>query len=117
MAIKRKTSEDRVSKSEAKVESSTCDRKGNGVFSSLITNDVKNTTGRVLSVYHCLIHDESPKINNAATVVVLVNYIRSKVLNLRQFKEFFSDTDSDSRHVLYCTDISWLGRGRLLKCA
>jgi hypothetical protein len=95
--------------------SSTYDRKENSGFSSLVTNDVKNTTDRVLSVSW---YTKSLKMNNAATVAAqLVKCIRSKVLNLRQFTEFFSDTDSDSRHVLYYTDISWMSRGRLLKRA
>jgi hypothetical protein len=66
----------------------------NGGLPSLITKDVKNTTGRDLFAYHCLIHQEnlcakSVKMTNVVTVVAkLVNYIRSKGLNHHKFQQF-----------------------------
>jgi hypothetical protein len=69
----------------------------NSGLSSLVTKDVKNTTGHDLFLNHCLIHQEnlcakSVKITNAVTVVAkLVDYIRSKGLNHHQFQQFLSD--------------------------
>jgi hypothetical protein len=85
-------------------------------LSSLITKDVKNTFA-----YHCLIHQEnlcakSVKITNVFTVVAkLINYIRSKGLNHRQFQQFLSDMGSENGDVLCYTEVRWLSRGRMLK--
>jgi hypothetical protein len=60
-------------------------------LSSLITKDVKNTTGRDLFVYNCLIHQENLCAKSAKktnVVANLVNYIRSKGPNHRQFQQF-----------------------------
>jgi hypothetical protein len=78
----------------------------NSGLSSLITKDVKNTTGRDLFVYHCLLHQGnlcaiSVKMTNVITVVAkLVSYIRSKGLNHRQFQHFVSEMDSENGDVL-----------------
>jgi hypothetical protein len=93
----------------------------NSGLSSLITKGVKNTRGRDLFVYYCLIHQESlcaksVKMTNVVTVVAkLFIYIGSKGLNHRQFKQFLSDMDSENGDVLYFTEIGWLSRGRMLK--
>jgi hypothetical protein len=56
--------------------------------------DVKNTTGCNLSVYHCLIHEEnlcakSIKMTNiVAAVAKLVNCIRSKGVYHHQFEQY-----------------------------
>jgi hypothetical protein len=55
-------------------------------------------------------------MTNAVTVVTkLVNCIRSKGLNHRQFQQFLSDMDSENGAVLYYTEVRWLSRGRMLK--
>jgi hypothetical protein len=55
-------------------------------------------------------------MTNVVTVVAeLVNYIRSKKLNHRQFQQFLSDTDSENGDVLYYTEVRWSSRGRMLK--
>jgi galactitol-specific phosphotransferase system IIB component len=83
-------------------------------LSSLITKDMKNITGRYLFVYHCLVHQGnlcaiSVKMTNVITVVAkLVNYVRSKGLNHRQFQQFLSDMDSENGDVLYYTEVRWL---------
>jgi hypothetical protein len=93
----------------------------NSGMSLLITKDVKNTTGRDLFLYHCLMHQENPcaksvKMTNVVTVVAkLGNYIRSKGLNHRQFQQFLSDMDSENGDVLYYTEVRWSSRGRMLK--
>jgi hypothetical protein len=88
----------------------------NSGLSSLVTEDVKNTTGRDLFVYHCLIHQEnvsakSVKVTNVTVVAKLVNYIGSKGLNHHQFKQFLSDMDSENGDVLYYTEVHWLSQG------
>jgi hypothetical protein len=55
-------------------------------------------------------------MTNVVTVVAkLVNYIRSKGLNHRQFQQFLSDMDSENGDVLYYTEVHWLSQGQMLK--
>jgi hypothetical protein len=78
----------------------------NSGMSSLITNDVKNITDHDLIICHCLIHHEnmcakSLKMTNVVTVVSkFVNFIMSKGINHHQFKDFWSDMESEYRDVL-----------------
>jgi hypothetical protein len=93
----------------------------NSGLSSLITKDVKNATDRDWFLYHCLIHQKNlcAKSVNMTSVVTavakLVNYIRSKGLNHRQFQQFLSDMGSENGDVLYYTEVRWSSRGRMLK--
>ncbi|KAI6648307.1 General transcription factor II-I repeat domain-containing protein 2-like [Oopsacas minuta] len=48
-------------------------------------------------------------------IVDVVNFIRSKGVNHREFKEFLKDLDSDYGDVLYFTSVRWLSRGVVLK--
>jgi hypothetical protein len=55
-------------------------------------------------------------MTNVVTVVAkLVNYIRSKGLNHRQFQQFLSDTGSENGDVLCYTEVRWSSRGRMLE--
>jgi hypothetical protein len=63
---------------------------------------VKKETGHVVLLYYRLIHEEllcakCITINNIFTIVAeLVEYIRSKGLHDRQFKEVLSNIDSEN---------------------
>jgi hypothetical protein len=54
-------------------------------------------------------------MTNVTVVAKLVDYIRSKRLNHRQFQQFLSDMDSEKGNVLYYTEVHWLSRGQMLK--
>jgi len=48
-------------------------------------------------------------------VVKIVNFIRSRALNHREFKNFLSEIDAEQGDVIYFTDVRWLSRGKVLK--
>jgi hypothetical protein len=76
--------------------------------SSLITSDVKNTknSSMIMSLLDkprkmCA---KSLKVMNVVMIVSkLVNFVMSKGMNHRQFKEFLSNTESEYRNALYST--------------
>ena len=73
-----------------------------------------------LTVYHCIIHQEALRgkalqmehVMSSTTRVV--NFIRVKGLNHRQFKSFLEELDSEYRDVPYHTEVRWLSRGKVL---
>ena len=73
-----------------------------------------------LTVYHCIIHQEvlcgkalqMKHVMSSTTRVV--NFIRGKGLNHRQFKSFLEELDSEYRDVPYHTEVRWLSRGKAL---
>ena len=74
-----------------------------------------------LIVSHCIIHQEDLcakrlRMNNVMYVVVnTVNFIRSRALNHRQFKEFLIEIDAEYGNVTYYSEVRWLSRGNCLK--
>ncbi|KAI6661857.1 General transcription factor II-I repeat domain-containing protein 2-like [Oopsacas minuta] len=74
-----------------------------------------------ISWCHCIIHQEALcaktlGLENVMKLIVdVVNFIRSKGVNHREFKEFLKDLDSDYGDVLYFTSVRWLSRGVVLK--
>jgi hypothetical protein len=91
----------------------------NSGLSSLITKDVKMQQAAIclcaITWYIKKMCAKSVKMTNVVTVAKLVNFIRSKGLNHRQFQQFLSDMDSENWDVLYYTEVRWLSRGRMLK--
>lgn len=77
--------------------------------------------GGELYFYHCIIHQESlcAKALNMehvmTKVIQVVNFIRSKGLNHRQFNSFLEEFGSEHSGVPYHTEVRWLSRGKVLK--
>ena len=91
-----------------------------GVAGTLF-NDIKNLTGREIFVNHCIIHQQNlcAKILNIPNVttplIKLINFLKSRELNHRQFKEFLKDLGSEYGDVIYNTEVRWLSRGAMLR--
>ncbi|CAK1597490.1 unnamed protein product [Parnassius mnemosyne] len=97
-----------------------------GVNSGLVTLlkkhlQEKNINAEDLMKFHCIIHQEalcSKKIefqNVIKVVVSTVNFIKSRGLNHRQFKQFLDDIESEYGDLLYYTEVRWLSRGLTLE--
>ncbi|XP_072377718.1 general transcription factor II-I repeat domain-containing protein 2-like [Diabrotica undecimpunctata] len=97
-----------------------------GVNSGLVTLlkkhlQEKNINAEDLMQFHCIIHQEalcSKKIefqNVMKVVVSIVNFIKSRGLNHRQFKQFLDDIESKYGDLLYYTEVRWLSRGLTLE--
>ncbi|KAK0148944.1 General transcription factor II-I repeat domain-containing protein 2 [Merluccius polli] len=73
-----------------------------------------------LIVCHCIIHQESLcakclRLNKVmSTVVSTINFIKSKGLNSRQFKELLSDLEAVYGDLVYYCEVRWLSRGNML---
>ena len=73
-----------------------------------------------LVVCHCIIHQESLcahslKLNNVMkTVVSTINFIKSRGLNNRQFKELLSELESEYGDLVYHCEVRWLSRANML---
>ncbi|XP_063735205.1 general transcription factor II-I repeat domain-containing protein 2-like [Eleginops maclovinus] len=74
-----------------------------------------------LTVYHCIIHQESlcGKALNMEHVMSIitraVNFIRARGLNHRQFKSFLAELNSDYGDLPYHTEVRWLSQGKVLE--
>ncbi|XP_068598240.1 general transcription factor II-I repeat domain-containing protein 2A-like [Brachionichthys hirsutus] len=70
---------------------------------------------------HCIIHQESLcksvlQLNHVVDPVVkLVNFIRARGLNHRQFVTILEETDADHQDLLYHCRVRWLSLGKVLK--
>ncbi|XP_040569930.1 general transcription factor II-I repeat domain-containing protein 2-like [Lepeophtheirus salmonis] len=75
----------------------------------------------VIIAVHCVIHQEnlSSRLINMdhvnSVVVKIVNYIRSRGLNHREFQEFLTNLESQSEDVIYFTEVHWLSRASTLR--
>lgn len=73
-----------------------------------------------LVVSHCIIHQESLcahslKLHSVMTTVVsTINFIKSRGLNSRQFKELLSDLESEYGDLVYHCEVRWLSRADML---
>ncbi|XP_042242397.1 general transcription factor II-I repeat domain-containing protein 2B-like [Homarus americanus] len=87
-----------------------------------IQDQVRETNAEQNIVFsHCIIHQEvlCKSVLNLShvvdTVVKVVNYIRARGLNHRQFITLLEDLESDHTDVLYHTNVRWLSLGKILK--
>lgn len=71
--------------------------------------------------FHCIIHQEAlcSKLlgfeNVMKVVVPTVNFIKSRGLNHRQFKQFLEEIESEYGDLLFYTEVRWLSRGLTLE--
>ncbi|KAL2079794.1 hypothetical protein ACEWY4_025538 [Coilia grayii] len=74
-----------------------------------------------LTFLHCIIHQEVLcktvlKINHAVDVVIkVVNFIRARALNHRQFVSLLEENESEHGDVSYHCAVRWLSLGKVLK--
>uniref|UniRef100_A0A8C5LJG6 SPIN-DOC-like zinc-finger domain-containing protein n=1 Tax=Leptobrachium leishanense TaxID=445787 RepID=A0A8C5LJG6_9ANUR len=77
--------------------------------------------GQKLVFLHCIIHQEVLcksvlKINHVIDVVTkIVNFIRARALNHRQFVALLEEQESEHRDIGYHTAVRWLSLGKVLK--
>ncbi len=70
---------------------------------------------------HCIIHQgslyaKSVKLLDVMKVIIkIVNFIRSRGLNHRQFQLFLDSYDTEHSDLVYYCDVRWLSRGEMLK--
>ncbi|GCC17350.1 hypothetical protein chiPu_0017532 [Chiloscyllium punctatum] len=70
---------------------------------------------------HCIIHQEVLcksvlKINHVVDIVTkIVNFIRARALNHRQFVAFLDENETEHRDIGYHTAVRWLSLGKMLK--
>ena len=50
-----------------------------------------------------------------STVVSCINFVKSRGLNSRQFKEFLNDFHSKHGDLVYYCEVRWLSRGNMLR--
>ena len=90
-------------------------------LSGLLSKDIKELTGRDIIITHCILHQEnlSAKVlkmsNVIPPIITIVNFIRSRGVNHREFKEFLRDMESEYDEILFNTEVRWLSRGTMLK--
>ena len=63
-----------------------------------------------LNVFHCIKNGRSIE-----TVAKIVNFIRSRALNRRQFASFPKDLESDFEHLPFYTEARWVCCHKVLK--
>ncbi|UYV78774.1 hypothetical protein LAZ67_16002706 [Cordylochernes scorpioides] len=69
---------------------------------------------------HCIIHQEVLctkviKMKNVLTYKKIINFIRSRGLNQRQFSLFLTDLESEYSGFSYYTEVRWLSCSKVLK--
>ncbi|KAK5643169.1 hypothetical protein RI129_007014 [Pyrocoelia pectoralis] len=71
--------------------------------------------------FHCIIHQQhlcAKQLNLEYVMTVFVksvNFIISRALNHRIFKEFLKEIECEYDDVLYHSEVRWLSRGKILK--
>ncbi|XP_060881678.1 general transcription factor II-I repeat domain-containing protein 2B-like [Metopolophium dirhodum] len=78
---------------------------------ALIKKEMSTCGALQLMQYHCIIHQENLCAKSVGfqtimkDVVKIVNFIRSRALNHREFKNFLSEIDAEQGDVIYFTDV------------
>ena len=76
-----------------------------------------------VQVVHCLLHGENLAAQHLSLdlsavmkeVVGVVNFIKASGVNSRLFKQLCVDHGSQFQHLLFCSNVRWLSRGKLLR--
>ncbi|XP_065668179.1 general transcription factor II-I repeat domain-containing protein 2A-like [Hydra vulgaris] len=82
---------------------------------------LKKSINREIISYHCIIHQEQLcakvlEMKNVMEIVIhTVNFIRSRGLNHRQFKQLLEGCGSEAEDVIYFSQVRWLSRAATLK--
>lgn len=88
---------------------------------AMLANKVREECGQSLMSFHCIIHQESlcktalQFKHIVDPVVSVVNIIRARGLNHRQFISFLEEMDAEHSDVLYHNNVRWLSIGKVLK--
>ncbi|XP_068506404.1 general transcription factor II-I repeat domain-containing protein 2-like [Syngnathus scovelli] len=77
-------------------------------------------TDQELIFLHCIIHQHMLcksvlKMNHVINVTNVVNFIRARALNHRQFVALLEDHESQHSDISYHTPVRWLSLGKVLK--
>ncbi|XP_065675641.1 general transcription factor II-I repeat domain-containing protein 2A-like [Hydra vulgaris] len=82
---------------------------------------LKKSINHEIILYHCIIHQEQLcakvlEMKNVMELVIhTVNFIRSRGLNHRQFKQLLEGCGSEAEDVIYFSQVRWLSRAATLK--
>lgn len=86
-----------------------------------ISDDIKCTPGKEIIFLHCILHQETLckkvlKLKHVISLVTkVVNFIRGRALNHRQFVNFLKEIECDFSDIPYHTEIRWLSLSKVLK--
>lgn len=92
-----------------------------GAKSGFVGKFNESFPGNEVVFLHCIIHQETLcksglEMKHVLDVVIkIVNSIRSRALNHRQFQEFLYSLQSEYSDVLYYTKVRWLSAGRVFE--
>ncbi|KFM58258.1 General transcription factor II-I repeat domain-containing protein 2, partial [Stegodyphus mimosarum] len=90
-------------------------------FVALLRKKLSEIHGSNIHHMHCIIHQEvlCTKVINMENVLSyikkVINFIRSRGLNQRQFTAFLSELDSEYSGLSYYTEVRWLSCSKILK--
>ncbi|KAF6017168.1 hypothetical protein EB796_024498 [Bugula neritina] len=96
----------------------------NGVrngFTTLLLNKIREEKISPLPLaFHCIIHQENLaakilRMDNVLQVVKeTVNYIRSRGLKHRQFRQFLDELQAEYEDIPYFAEVRWLSKGKMI---
>ncbi|XP_026469377.1 general transcription factor II-I repeat domain-containing protein 2B-like [Ctenocephalides felis] len=83
---------------------------------SVTTDGCSSLTGKNVGLHKRIRDKKSLKLNHVVTVVTkVVNFIRGRAVNHRQFFEFLKEIESDFYEIPYHTEVRWLSIGKVLE--
>ena len=92
-----------------------------GGFTSLLKQHLTEKKLPLPITLHCIIHQENLAAKSIGmenvlnTVKKVVNYLRTKGLKHRQFKQFLVEVDAEFQDVPYLAEERWLSKGRMME--
>jgi len=81
---------------------------------------IKKVTEMEIFVNHCIIHQENlcakrlSLLHFTVPIIKLINFIKSRALNHRKFKESPKELETEYGNLVFNTKIRWLSRGAML---